>query len=158
MKETIASQDHFPLADAIKQSKYLPSNVSALEVFNVFKFVFGYAPERNHDGRCVYSFEQLKVLALTSCMDNSGLLELEEWRKLLPLAGCKTRMAAMEKLSRLGIDGWLKRCSYRRGQLLLCKEDAEQLCYVKGSGYRSRPARWSVPVAFQGRRVVDQPT
>lgn len=149
MKETSASSIYLPLAEAIKESKCLPRNVSALELFNAFKSCFGYVPERNEDGRCIYTVEQLEITASVSCLDPSSLLEINEWRKVLPLAGCNTRMAAMEKLARMEVDGWLKRCSYKRGCLLLCEKDAEQLCFVKGNGYRSKPARWSLPVALR---------
>lgn len=148
MKKVSANSNCLPLTEAIKQSKCLPRNVSALDVFNAFKFSFGYAPRRNENGRCIYSVAELKTVALTSCIKDEELLEINTWRKVLPLAGCNTRMAAMEKLARMEIDGWLIRCSYRRGCLLLCEKDAEQLCFIRESQHKSRPARWSVPVAF----------
>jgi hypothetical protein len=137
-----------PLRIAINQAKCLPKRISGLEVFNAFKFTFGEVPRRNEDGFCIYTSTQLEIIAQTSSLHCSKLLELEEWRQLVPLVGCASRMAAMNKLARLDIEGWLQRCSYRRGQLLLCKEDAEHLCYVKKSEYKSIPIRWSLPTVL----------
>ena len=137
-----------PLAIAIKQSKCLSPHVSGLEVYNAFRFAFGYEPERNKEGRCIYTQTQLEIVAETCSIEKIYLSELEQWRKLLPLAGCQSRRAAMHKLSKIGSDGWLLRCSYKRGKLWLCKEDAEQLCCVKRGGYGSVPIRWSLPTVL----------
>lgn len=137
-----------PLVIAIRQAKCLPKNVSGLEVFNAFKFAFGYAPERDENGRCLYTQTQLEIVAATCSIEAIYLSELEQWRKLVPLAGCQTRMTAMRKLSKIADNGWLLRCSYKRGKLWLCKEDAERLCYVNRNGYRSVPARWSLPTVL----------
>jgi hypothetical protein len=134
-----------PLVIAIKQAKCLPPHVSGLEVYNAFKFAFGYPPSRDDEGRCIYTQTQLEIVAATCSIEAIYLSELEQWRKLVPLAGCQSRRAAMHKLSRVGGDGWLLRCSYKRGKLMLCKEDAELLCYVSRNGYGAVPARWSLP-------------
>jgi len=137
-----------PLVIAIKQSKCLPPHVSGLEVYNAFRFAFGYEPERNEEGRCLYTQRQLEIVAAACSIEAVYLSELEQWRKLVPLAGCQSRGAAMHKLSKIGSDGWLLRCSYKRGKLWLCKEDAEQLCYVNRTGHGSVPIRWSLPTVL----------
>jgi hypothetical protein len=94
-----------PLAIAIKQAKCLPPHVSGLEVYNAFKFAFGYSPSRDDEGRCIYTQTQLEIVAATCSIEAIYLSELEQWRKLVPLAGCQSRRTAMHKLSLEGITG-----------------------------------------------------
>lgn len=151
MKRRLKYEDpaaYQPLAIAIKQAKCLPPHVSGLEVYNAFKFAFGYSPSRDDEGRCIYTQTQLEIVAAACSIEAIYLSELEQWRKLVPLAGCQSRRTAMHKFSKIGGDGWLLRCSYKRGKLWLCKEDAELLCYVNRSGHRSVPARWSLPTVL----------
>jgi hypothetical protein len=145
-----------PLRIAIKQSQCLPRNTNALEVFNAFKFTFGESPKRNDQDVCVYTARQLEIIAATCSIEASSLMELEEWRKIFPLAGCASRMAAMEKLARLESHGWLQRLSYKRGRLLLSKEDAELLCYRQKTGYQARPLRWAVPTMLAREGCADE--
>jgi hypothetical protein len=137
-----------PLRDLAKEISGLPRCVNGLEVFNAFIYVFGEQPERGEAGLRVYSRQQLELILATSCIESGGLLELEEWRKLVPLSGCATRKDAMTKLAKIGSEGWLQRCSYKRGCLLLCREDAERLCYTRRTGHFALPLRWKIPVVL----------
>jgi len=137
-----------PLRDIAREIKGLPACISGLEVFNAYLSIFGEQPRRGVLGLRVYTRKELERVLETSCIDREELLELEEWRLLVPLSGCKTRTRAMVKLAKMGEDGWLQRCSYKYGQLLLPKQDAERLCYSPKTGRFALPMRWKVPTVL----------
>ena len=132
-----------PVSAIIKETKSPLRGVSGLEFFNAYKTLLGREPERNNEGTCIYSYED--VCAVLSESTEFRLRELEEWKKELPLADSLTRASAIRRLVAIGNSGWLIRCKYTRGKLMLCRADAEQLCYLRKSGYGfERPLRWAI--------------
>ncbi len=142
-----------PLSELLREKNHFLQGVSGLEVYEAFLQFCGRLPEKENGlGRCVYNTADLSLVLSRSICPESDLKELEQWKKLLPLAPTLTRKNAIKRLIAIGGSGWLQRCSYRRGALLLCEADAEQLCFIRKTGYRETPARWSLPVALGPHR------
>ena len=151
MKRTNSARQ--PLSELLREKNHVLRGVSGLEFYEAFLQLCDRLPEKeNGFGRCVYNTADLSLVLSRSICPESALKELEQWKKLLPLAPTLTRKNAIKRLIAIGDSGWLQRCSYKRGALLLCEADAEQLCFIRKTGYRETPARWSLPVALGPQR------
>lgn len=147
MQVSTAGQEGLPLHDILKRTKSPLRGVSALEVYTAYTTLLGKQPPRDEAHRCLYAHSDIELILDKSSVKTYQLRELDEWKKSYPLAYTLSRSDAIKRLVVVGNPGWLSRCSYKRGRLLLCQSDAEQLCLLRKSGYGETPLRWSAPLA-----------
>ena len=139
----IQTEQEKTLCEILKEENSPLRGISALEVYSAFTLLLGRQPMRDSKGRCLYAHSDMQLILSKSSLETYRLHELEDWKKRLPLARTLGRTDAIKRLVAIGDAGWLSRCIYERGRLLLCESDAEQLCYLRKSGYAERPAWWS---------------
>jgi|688.fasta_scaffold1437767_1 hypothetical protein len=140
-----------PLIDLLREKNSPIRGVDPREFYEAYKMAIGKEPDRDHTRRCLYKVSDLPLVLLKTCCESYVLKELEDWKKMLPLADSLGRKDSLKRLVSTGARGWLSRCSYKHGRLLLCEEDAEQLCYTRKNGFQAAPLRWSLPTVINPR-------